>query len=157
MIIENKKYTFKIWIQKFFATVLFVPAILVIWFTRVLDNMIPGMEKVHYLLIACGLYFSLMLYHFLLKPNFIFFTDNGDKIILRYYPISAFNNKKHAIEIPKRNFVKFETENFFMHKEKIILYRRQKNQIAKFPPISLSALKKEEVDQLKRVLLRYSK
>jgi hypothetical protein len=157
MIIENKKQTFKIWLQKFFATVLFVPAILVIWFTRLLDNLVPGMEKVHYLLIACIPYFALLLYHYLLKPYFIFFTDNGDKIILRYYPINAFNNKKHSIEIPKKNFVKFETKKFFLGREKIILYRRQKNQIAKFPPISLSAMKKGEVEQMKRVLLQYSK
>ncbi len=157
MIIENKKYTFKIWLQKFFATVLFVPAILVISFTRLLDNIVPGMEKAHYLLIVCGLYFGLMLYHYLLKPTFIFFTDNGDKIILRYYPINAFNNKKHSIEIPKQNFVKFETEYFFLRKEKIILYRRLKNQTAKFPPISLSALNKTEIEKLKRVLLQYSK
>ncbi len=157
MIIENKKFTFNIWLQKFVATVIFVPIVLTISFTRFFEKLFPGMEKVHFFLIAGGLYLGLMFYHFFLKPNYIYFTDNGSKIILRYYLISAFNRKKHSIEIPKDKFVKFETMSSFPGKEKIVLSLQVKQQIASYPPVSLSALKKDEVEKIKKVLSSYSK
>jgi hypothetical protein len=155
MKLDNKKNTFRIWLQKFFATLLFVPAVIVIWFTRLFNDPVLGLEKGHYLIIACVLYIAVWVYHFLLKPYFVFFTDNGNKIIFRYYPISALNRKKHSIEIPKDTFLRYKTETYFLGKERLFLYQRLKNKIAKYPPVNLSALGKNDIIRLKRALDQY--
>ena len=152
---DNKKETYKIWLQKFITTVLFVPAIIVVWFTDLFNNPVLGLEKGHYIIIISVLYFSVFMYHFLKRPDFIFFSDNGPKIILRYYNISAMNRKKHSIEIPKDLFMKYDIEKFFMGNEKLILYQKHKTGIAKFPGVSLSALSKEKKNKIKKSLDQY--
>ncbi len=157
MKIDNKKETYRIWIQKFIATVLFVPAIIVVWFTDMFDDQVLGLERVHYIIIICCLYFGLFLYHYLLQPDFVFYTDNGPGITLRFYHIRAMNRKKHSIEIPKDLFVKYESEKFFFGNERLILYQRYKHNVAKFPAVSLSALSQDKKIRMKESLDQYLK
>lgn len=157
MKIDNKKETYRIWLQKFIATVLFVPAIIVVWFTGIFDDQVLGLERVYYIIIICSLYFGLFLYHYLLQPDFIFYTDNGPGIIMRFYHISAMNRKKHSIEIPKDMFVKYELEKFFFGNECLILYQRYKHNVAKFPAVSLSALSQKKKRRILESLDQYVK
>ena len=55
-------------------------------------------------------------------------------------------------------FVKFETEKFFFGiEEKLIVYRFYRNKIAKYPPISLSAVNKSDRVKIKNALQKYVK
>jgi len=152
MKIENKAATLRIWLQKFVATVIFIPLVIVLSFSRFFDKSYFGMERAHYLIIVCSLYIGLLIYYYLLKPYYVFFSDFGEKIILRYYPVKALNQKKHSIEIPKDQFVKYESRTFFFKKEKIVMYQRYNNKVARFPEVSLSALKKSEIRDIKSSL-----
>jgi len=79
------------------------------------------------------------------RPNFVFYSDQGEMLIMRYYPLSLFNSKKHSIEIPKQQFVKYELKPFFFGREhKIVLYQHFRNKVVAYPPISLSALEEED-------------
>ena len=73
-------------------------------------------------------------------PYFVSYNDHGEMIVMRYYPLSLFNSKKHSIEIPKPQFVKYELKPFFFGRhQKIILYQHFRNKVVAYPPISLSA------------------
>lgn len=157
MKLDNKKATLNIWLIKFVATVIFFPLVIVISFTNYFSVPVLGLERPHYLLIVCTLYIGLMIYYTLKHPYFVFFSDSGEKIILRYYPIRAINQQKKSIEIPKSQFLKYETEKFFLGNEKLYLFQRLNNKVAKFPAVSLSALSKKEIRQIKNSLNQYTK
>jgi len=77
---------------------------------------------------------------------------------MRYYPIRIFNQKKHSIEIPKSRFVKYETEKYFFGmKERIFLYQKTQNGIARYPGIHLSAVDKEDIERIKKSLQQFMK
>jgi hypothetical protein len=157
MILDNKKATYNIWLVKFISTVIFFPLVSVISFSYFFTGPVLGLERTHYILIACALYIGIMVYYTLKHPYFIFYSDRSEKIVLRYYPIKALNQKKQSIEIPKSQFLKYETEKFFLGNEKLFLFQRYNNKVAKFPAISLSALTKKEIQQIKASLNQYVK
>jgi hypothetical protein len=157
MVIENRKNTLRVWLVKFVATVIFTPLIMVFSFSIYFNKPVLGFDRIWYIVALCVAYLSVFVYYWLLKPDFVFFNDQGDRIIMRYYTVRAFNKKKYAIEIPKRDFVKFESERFFFGNERLILYQRLRNGLGKFPPVSLSAVKKTDRKRIKEALTRYSK
>ncbi len=154
---DNKRDTLKIWLQKLIATVIFTPLIFTILFGRTFKEPVLGIGRDTYLVVTILLYGSIMIWHFLRRPSYVYFSDNGNKIILRYYNVSAFNRKKHTMEIPKAQFVKFEIRKYFPGTEKIFLYQRISKGIARYPGVSLSLVKKADRDRLKRALTQYIK
>jgi hypothetical protein len=77
--------------------------------------------------------------------NYIYFNDESDKIILRYFSPNIFTSKKNSIEIPKKEFAGFTLDSFFMrYREKIILLRNTNKGLVKYPPVSITALNEEE-------------
>ena len=56
---------------------------------------------------------------------------------------------KKSYEFPASEFYKFEIEkSFFKLRENIILFRKVKKGIAKYPPISLTGLKEKQRNQV---------
>ena len=156
MKLDNRKNMYKVWLRKFFFTVLLVLLIIFIGFTEYFKNPVLGLDKRAYFLVIGITYMVLIFLNAMLKPDFVFYGDVSDKIIIRYYPIRILNQKKHSIEIPKSKFVKFETEKFFFGmKEKLILYQKTQNGIARYPAISLSAVDKNDILKIKFALEQY--
>ena len=108
------------------------------------------------MLILVSLYVIIMVVTYSLNRNYIYFNDDGDSIILRYYPIRPIARKKSAIQIPKGSFVKFEIRrSVFGLKKTLYLYQRIKNKIARYPAIGLSALNKKELESIENQLRQY--
>lgn len=156
MKLANKKETYRIWLQKFIATVIFAPLVLVFFFSNFFDDPFVGLQRAHLIIIVTLLYLAVIVYHHLLNPYFIFYTDHGDKLVFRYYPIRAFNQKKNSIIIPKDKFAKYRTEKTFLG-EKLHLYQQNRKGMAKYPPISLSGLSSKDREDLKSSLNQYLK
>ena len=156
MKIENKRETYKIWLQKFVATVIYTPLVLVFSFARYFNQPFYGIERGWLILIVTVIYLSVILYHHLINPYYLYFSDQGDSLVFKYYPIRAFNQKKRTIQVPKNKFVRFEIEKKGLG-EQIILYQKDKSGIAKYPPVPLTGLNKNDVASLKKVLSRYQK
>ncbi len=155
MKIDNKKNTLKIWLQKLVATVVFTPVLMVILFSRTFREPVLGVDRNFYILAAILLYGGLLAWHLIRRPAYVFFSDNGEKIILRYYPVRALNRKKSSVEIPKDQFVKYEVKKFFPGGETIILYRRLPKGVARYPGVSLSIMNKADRKKLKEALSQY--
>jgi hypothetical protein len=156
MKIENKKETYRIWLQKFVATVIFTPLVIVFSFSNFFDEPFLGLERAWLIIIITFLYISVIIYHHLLNPFFIKYSDVGDKIQIRFYPVRAFNQKKNSIIIPRDKFVKFEITRS-MFGEKIILYQHFKKGIGKYPPVSISGLNSTDREKLKHSLAGFMK
>jgi hypothetical protein len=87
------------------------------------------------------------------KFMYIHYNDESEKIILRFFKIIPSTLDHHAIEIPKKTFVKFEVKKSFMGlREELVLVQRTKNGIAKYPPVSISILSDSQKTELKNSL-----
>jgi len=156
MKIQNKKETYRVWLQKFAATLIFTPLVLVFSFANYFDKPFLGLSRYWLIIIITFLYLLVIIYHHLKNPYYIFYSDHGDKITLRYYPVRAFNQKKNSIQIPKDRFVKFSIEKAFIG-EKLVLFQQFNKGVGKYPAVSLSALGKTEKKQLIKSLSGYVK
>lgn len=59
----------------------------------------------------------------------------------------------YAIEIPKSKFVKYKIKNeFFGLRSSLILYQNTEKGLSKYPPVSLSSLKRSEKRDIIEVL-----
>jgi hypothetical protein len=104
------------------------------------------------------IFIIIITYRSILNYNYILFDDESDKIILRYYPIKIFEKKFKSIEISKISYKGFEEKiYFFKQKHDIILYQKTIKGIAKYPPVSITALDKQQKKDLLFSLKNYSR
>ena len=96
-------------------------------------------------------------FNYLKRPYFISYNDQGEMLVVRYYPVSMFTSRKHSIEIPKKQFVKYELKPFFLKSQHyLILHQNFRGKVAAYPRISLSAMEKEDREKMLASLSKYS-
>jgi len=157
MIIENSKTTIKIRLRTFFATVIVVALIAIIYTTRILINPIWGLNKTQWSLIIIGVFVLLLILNNLRDFHYIYFSDNGNNIVFKFYSMQIFSGTKNALEINKKDFVKFQTNSsLFKMRDYLIIYQKLKKGIAKYPPISITGLSKKEKTKLLNQLSLYT-
>jgi hypothetical protein len=158
MKLDNRKNVYRIWLGKFLATVILTFLIITIGFTEIFQYPVLGIDKSWYMGFVIAFYICLAGYVFLLRQNYVSYSDNGEKIILRYYPIRILNQKKNSIEIPKQSFSSWEIKKFMFGRcEMLYVSGKFKNGIAKYPGISLSALNAADRNKIKAALSLYVK
>ncbi|HER09211.1 MAG TPA: hypothetical protein ENO20_09915 [Bacteroides sp.] len=145
MKIDNQRNTYRIWISRLVMAIVFTLAIIVILFLPWFEGEDVRISKYHLIIAIALVYIIINLVNYLKVPYFVSYSDQGEMIVLRYYQMSLFTSRKHSIEIPKKQFVKFELQDFlFGTQQKIILYQNFRKKVAKYPPISLSAVDKAD-------------
>lgn len=158
MKLDNQKNTYRIWIRRLIMTIVFTLAIIALIFLPWFDVPDVKVNEYHLMILIGIIYVVINVYNARKIPCFISYNDHGDMIIMRYYPLSLFNSKKHSIEIPKKQFVKYELKPFFFGRsEKIVLYQHFRNKVVGYPPISLSALDEEDKNSILASLRKYTK
>jgi hypothetical protein len=158
MKIDNQRNIYRIWLRKLIITIIFVMSIIAIVFLNILNKPDSTITKYHLVIAIAIVYIIVSLIGALRNPYYFHFHDTTDMLVIRYYPVSLFNHKKNSIEIPIQQFVKFDIKKFFFGiDEKLIVYQNYRKKVANYPPISLSALNRDDRDRLKIVLTRYAK
>jgi predicted membrane protein len=145
MIIDNKltstKATLFFWILAFLMVTLYFWTFL----NGIKDNIVVLGFAILTTLIYLLLLFS--------QPFYFSFKDSDEKLTFRFYNAHPFLMKPRAIEINKKLFVKFEVKKSFGGLRKhIILHQRTPKGIAKYPPISVSALGPQQWLKLQKAL-----
>lgn len=157
MKIDNKRNTYRLWLNRMITTVVFTAAILLIIFLPWFDQPGSWLSKYHLVIFVAVLYIALNLNNYFKRPYFVHYSDQGDMIIFRYYPLTLFTSRKNSIEIPKKQLVRFELQYFYFGSQpRIILYQHFRNREAKYPPISLSAVSKEDRQRILHSLEKYT-
>jgi len=83
-------------------------------------------------------------------------TNNG-KISIRYYPVISILKKEYeSIEFPQQSLLNFKIEKAMGFSDLQIAIKTKRG-IAEFPTISLSALSKEEIGQIRFALTEIMK
>ena len=157
MIVDNQRNTYRIWLNRLVMTIVFTLVIIVFIFLPWFDNPDFWLNKYYIIILIALIYIILNIINYLKRPYFVSYSDHGEMIVMRYYPLSLFTSKKHSIEIPKKQLLKFELEEFlFGSQQKIILYQNFRKKVAKYPPISLSAVDKEDRERIIQSLSKYT-
>ncbi|MDK2977436.1 MAG: hypothetical protein PWP52_150 [Bacteroidales bacterium] len=138
---DNKNKVLKLNMRRYIVLLLFTTIIVLLVFTRLLNNPVWVIDKTTAILITIVAYLIYIIITYIINYQYIFYSDEGDKIILKYVSLRPFNNKRNAIEIFKRNYSGYKICKSFLNlKEEIIFFVQTPNGVAKYPPISIAAL-----------------
>ncbi|MDF1574968.1 MAG: hypothetical protein P1P86_07230 [Bacteroidales bacterium] len=157
MNIDNQKNTYHIWLSRLVMTTVFALIILLLVFVDWFDFSGSPFGKYHIMILISVVYLAINWINYLKRPYFVAYSDRGEMIVVRYYPISMFTSRKNSIEIPKKQFVKYELKPFlFGTQQMLILHQNFRGKIASYPKISLSAMDKELREKMLDSLNKYS-
>jgi hypothetical protein len=149
MTLNNQKKAVNVRIQQSVALLLLIISIGIIYFADILPHRTLGYTRNEistFILIIFVLFF---LFYFLRDYHYIYYSDSGNKFVLRYFSLRPMAGKKNAIEFNKSEFRKYELKKSFAGlNEKIIIYRKTPGGVAKYPPLSITALNKTERHKL---------
>lgn len=83
---------------------------------------------------------------------YVFFSTENSKVLIKYYPVISILKKEYdSIEFPQKALVGFKVEKALGFSDLQIAIKTKRG-IAEYPSISLSALSKNEIEQVKSAL-----
>ncbi len=156
MKIENENTVVRIQVLKALFAIIVLSLICVLYTTNIepysLKYLGLSNQKISFILIL--IYLIFYFFHLAIKTSYLYFSDEGFKIIIRFYPLKPINPKKSSIEIPKNQFYKFAYKKSLL-REEVTVYQKLGANISKYPPFSLKGLKKEQKAKLILALKAY--
>jgi len=138
------------------TTALFVVYILLAYFARVFRNSIPSDILDLMTIIISVFYLLSILWPVIWQYKYIYFSDDGKLIILRWYSIGLVSGESKSIEIPKEAFAGFEiTKKYLGLFQYITLYQNFQNRRAGYPPVIINALSRQQYEKIAHALSLY--
>ena len=148
---ENEQHKVKFFRLIYF--ILVVTAIAILYTTRLFDDNFPKIKKDYFLFIFILLYVIINLIRIAMRYSYFYFSDDMPNLTFRFFHLAPFSTKRLEFSIPKTVFHDFKIKNKLLGLRKdLILYRKNKGEIVTYPPISLSAVSKEDITQLRQKL-----
>ncbi len=99
---------------------------------------------------SSGLLALFVLYYFAAGGfYYIELTKPDDHFEIKFYNIFPFSREFKMYRIPITAFIKYETQGLKLFKRKLILYQMSSSQMAKYPPIMISALSDKDENDMK--------
>ena len=149
MLIENTNTAMRIWVRNMISTIVLCLSLIVLYMAHFLEEPVLGIGQLELTLFLSIIYLYLVLSPIILKYQFVYVSLEENKISIKYYTMGFVPGARKSYEFPASEFYKFELEkSFFNLRENIIVFRKVKKGIAKYPPISLTGLKEKQRNQL---------
>lgn len=147
MVIDNKEFEASVRLYRMIS--LFVTALTIsfIIYIKEIDNYSFGLTRMFWALLIFLAYAIYNILRIRRNYHYIYFSDEENKITVRFYSTNMFTKKFKAIEIPYTDFYKYELEGKGID-QTLKLFFNKDNKIYKFDPIPLSALNKRQVEQI---------
>ena len=153
MKIENKTKSLRISQMRYISAIIFFPLVIVLTTTKLVEDTFLGLNKYHWAIIVAAIYIGKNIYDYLKDYKYIFFSDEEGKLLFRYVSLRPFNNKKYSFEIKKNELYTYKIKRSPLNfKQDLVLYVNTPQGVAKYPPISISALNDLEFNKLKKAL-----
>jgi len=157
MTFDNSKTIIKLRIRLFFALVILIAFLILAYFAKVIKFPLLGMSDTVWILILVGLNILIAFLPMFLNYQYIFYSDDNEKIVIRYFTAGIVGGRKNSVEIDKRSFSGYRTEKkLFGAVRSITLYQHFNEGVANYPPIYISALSGEERAKILRSLNSYA-
>ncbi len=156
MTFDNSKTIIKLRLRLFIATLVMLVYFYVVYFGKQLRFPVFGIEEFGATLTLITIYVLIAFLPLLLRYKYIYYSDDGNSIILRYYSVGLFSGKKNSVEIPKKNFTGYKTKRHFPGLIiSLQLFCFLGNKKAGYPPIYISSLSKPEREKIMNSLNTY--
>jgi hypothetical protein len=151
--------SFTIKIQRltlFAASVILLAYFVLTYFERIIKYPLLGMSDAIWTIMLVLVYLIIVLMPWIRKFQFVYYSDEGESIIFRYFESGIFGGRKNSVEIDKKTFSGFKTESQVLGLIRIItLYQQFKEGIAKYPPVYISALSKRDRNKVIKSLKQF--
>jgi hypothetical protein len=156
MVFDNKKTTMRIYSRKMIQAIIAVALLMVILVSGWFERDVLGVTKYQWVILVTLIYLVLVLLSRIRQMNFFYFSDEGDKILIRYHPIHPLVQKKSAIQIPKTGLAGYDIRSSILGLKKVLILRQSvKGKVAIYPPISITSLSEREINLLEKYLDKY--
>jgi hypothetical protein len=156
MTFDNSRFIISLRIKLFAATIIFLAYIILAYVAEVIKFPLFSMSDTAWTIFLVAIYIVVAFLPMFLNYQFISYSDEGEKIIFRYFSAGMVGGKKNSIEIYKNLFSGYKIESrFFGRIQSIILFQKFKEGVAKYPPVYISALTGNERVKLIRSLDSY--
>lgn len=153
MFFDNRNTVLRLNKIRYIVLLVFITLISVIIWSGWFDNIVLGMSKLSYIIFLSILYLLYLIISYILNYNFFSYKDDGNKLVFRFVSFRPFDNAKKAIEIDKKSFGGYQVQqSLFRFKKELVLSIKTKKGLAKYPPISISALSEKQIALLKSAL-----
>jgi hypothetical protein len=157
MTFDNGKTIIGLRLRGLAATIVFLVYIVLIYVGRLIRFPIAGFQESTSTIVLSGLYLLIILLPTFLRKMYIYYSDDGDNIVIKYFYAGMITGKKNSIIINKKTFAGYTIEKGFLgFLQSIVLTQRMKQGIAKYPPVSLSSLNRKEKENILNSLDSYS-
>jgi len=157
MTIDIKRTVIKKKLKSFFATIIVVLLIVLILFTNVYNEESLKMKKTVFAILIAAIYILTIIFNTIRNFYYIYYSDEGDKLVLRYFSLSVFTNRKSSIEIPKSTFNGYKlNKSLFGLTENIVMLQHIQNKVASYPAVSITSLSSREKSRLINSLDKHS-
>lgn len=111
----------------------------------------------YYSIFFVVLFITYMIYRGNLRYHFISFSDEGGKIVIRFYRFGGITQKYRSYEIVKSMLYSYEIHyHFFGKRPELVIFQKTSKGIAKYPPIPITALTPEQLSALTQILSMYA-
>jgi len=156
MTFDNSKKIISFRINLFFVTMLALAWLAVVYIIKLIKFPLLGIEDGIWTLAVVAIWVIVAFLPMILNYQFVYFSDDGDNIVFRYFTAGIVAGKKNSVEINKNKFGGFKVEKqLFGLSRSIILYQKAGQGTAKYPPIHISALTKEQRKKMLYSLSQY--
>ena len=157
MTFDNSKTIISLRIKLFTAVVILIAFYILAYPARMIKFPLLGMNETSWIVLLVGVNLFVAFLPMFLNYQFISYSDEDEKIVLRYFSAGLVGGRKNSVEIDKNTFKGYKIETrFFGLIISITLFAHLKAGEAKYPPVYISALTKEERSKIIRSLNLFS-
>ncbi len=157
MTFDNSKTIINFRIKLFFVTILALAWLAIAYVVKLIKFPLLGIEDGIWTLVIIAIWILVAFLPMILNYQFIYFSDDGESLIFRFFNAGIVGGKKNSVEISKRTFAGFKTESkYFGLSRSVIIFQQVGNNIAKYPPIHISALTRDQRNKMLQSLTTYA-
>jgi hypothetical protein len=149
MTFDNSKTIINVRIKLFIATVILLAYVAITYVAKLIKFPLLGVSDTAWTVVLVAIWLIIAFFPMILNYQFVFFSDEGEKLVFRYFIAGIVSGKKNSVEINKSTFAGYKTESrFFGLIKSITLFQQMGQGVAKYPPVYISALSKEQKSKL---------
>jgi uncharacterized membrane protein YdbT with pleckstrin-like domain len=145
MTLNNGKSVINLKITRRLSIIIFLAYLIIVYVAEIIKFPLLGMNRLAWTITVLLIFLLIILLPVILNYQYLSYSDEGENIIFRYYSTGFIAGNKNSVEINKKTFSGFKLEKkIFGLMQRITLYQRLKGGVAKYPPVYISALNREE-------------
>jgi hypothetical protein len=156
MTFDNSKTIINLRIKLFIGTILLLAYLAVVYAVKPKIFPILGLSDTVWTLILVAIYLIIVFLPMVRNYQFVFFSDESENLVFKYFFVGFISGKKNSISISKKTFSGYKLEKKYLGLVKsIILFQKIGQGIAKYPPVYISALNRQQREKLFSWLNQY--